>query len=507
MESLSRVSTIAYPALCAGSALALFLLISTWLRPTIEDRVPLPPGPQPLPLVGNLFALDRARPWLTYTEWGKRYGELVTVRLFGKVYIIVNSAKVAKALIDRHSAVYSDRPVIATSKLFGMDFNTAHLRYGDRWRAHRKMFHQVFRAEAVTTYHSLQTQKAHQLVRDLLDSPENFIRHLGSMSTSVIMAIVYGYEMSPQNDPFVEGISKLVGMTSSALTPEKAIILGAIPLLQRLPAWFPGAGFKRSATQCRKLAPEVITAPFDLVKERMASWTASQSMVSDLLEQIDQKDRVAQEQVIKDCATSAFLAGADSTQATLLTFVMAMVLHPEAQTRAQAEIDAVVGKDRLPDFSDRPSLPYVDAVLRETQRWGALVPLAVPHVAISDVVYEGYLIPKGAAVITNLWAMAKDNNVYSDPAQFNPERHITRDGRLSETFTDVSWGFGRRVCPGRYLADASVWIAIASILATLNIGKATGKAGYEIEITPEFSAGLAMYVHTNSIFLSPLFRD
>ncbi|KAH7928189.1 cytochrome P450 [Leucogyrophana mollusca] len=479
----------------AWSALALLSVTWAWLKVTKKGKAPLPPGPRPLPLVGNLFSVDRTRPWLTYTEWGKRYGELLTVRLFGQVYIVINSAKVAKALVERHSAVYSDRPTIATTKLFGMDFNTAHLGYGDRWKAHRKMLHQVFRAEAVTAYRPLQMQKAHQLVRDLLDSPENFSQHLGSMSTSVIMAILYGYEVAPRDDPIVEGIARFINLATRSLTPEKAVILGLVPLLQYLPAWFPGASFKYSAIQCQKLAPEVITAPFDLVKERMVKWTASQSMVSDLLEQIDEKDRVTQEQVIKDCATSAFLAGADSTQAALLTFMMAMVLYPEVQTRAQAEIDAVVGKDRLPDFSDRPLLPYVDAVLRETQRWGALVPLAVPHAAISDVVYEGYLIPKGAAVITNLWAMAKDTDVYCDPSEFKPERYITGDGRLSETFTDVSWGFGRRVCPGRYLADASMWISIASMLATLKIGKAIGQAGYEIDVTPEFSGGVALYPH------------
>jgi cytochrome P450 len=78
-----------------------------------------------------------------------------------------------------------------------------------------------------------------------------------------------------------------------------------------------------------------------------------------------------------------------------LVFFMAMALHPAVQKRIQDEIDRVVGTDRLPTFEDRPSLPLVDAVVREILRWRPVVPLAIPHTAIKDDVYKGYFIPKG----------------------------------------------------------------------------------------------------------------
>ena len=85
--------------------------------------------------------------------------------------------------------------------------------------------------------------------------------------------------------------------------------------------------------------------------------------------------------------------------------MLAMVLHPEVQARAQAEIDAVVGRDRMPSFADRDALPYIRAVVRESLRWRMVGPLGVPRTTVQDDVYEGYFIPKGSVVLENIWAM------------------------------------------------------------------------------------------------------
>ncbi|KAH7923682.1 cytochrome P450 [Leucogyrophana mollusca] len=485
--------TVPSTLLCLVSAFALSLVTFAWLNAKKKDSLPLPPGPPPLPIVGNLLSLDREKPWLTCTEWGKQYGELMTVHIFGKVYIVINSTRVAKALVDGRSAMYSDRPPFGdTSKFYGMDFNTAHLRYNDRWRAHRKVYRQALRPEMITAYHPLQLRKARQLVGSLLDSPDKYPGHLSILAASLIMEIAYGYDPAPHNDRFVAGIERLLELTVANLTPAMTVILGAFPWLQSIPPWLPGAGFKKTALQCQELSVEVSSAPFEYVKERIKAGTAPKSVVSDLLVQMDEKDRLAQELILKECATSAYIAGVESTHSVLLVFMMMMIMHPEVQSRAQAEIEAVVGTDRLPEFSDRPFLPFVDAILRETQRWAAMVPLCVPHATTNDDIYEGYLIPKGAGIILNLWGMTRDSKLYPDPSEFRPERFITEDGTLSEPFTNLSFGFGRRICPGRFVADASIWIAMVTMLATLTIGKAVGKAGYEIEVVPEFGTGIIL---------------
>ena len=82
---------------------------------------------------------------------------------------------------------------------------------------------------------------------------------------------------------------------------------------------------------------------------------------------------------------------------------MAMALFPEAQRKAQEEIDRVVGTDRLPTFEDRENLPYVDALVKEALRWHPVVPMGVPHVTTEDDIYEGYFIPKGSILLPNIW--------------------------------------------------------------------------------------------------------
>ena len=80
-----------------------------------------------------------------------------------------------------------------------------------------------------------------------------------------------------------------------------------------------------------------------------------------------------------------------------------MALNPEVQKKAQAELDSVIGSSRLPEFSDRDSLPYLNALIKELMRWHVVAPTAVPHAAIQDDVYNGYLIPKGSLILANLW--------------------------------------------------------------------------------------------------------
>jgi len=114
------------------------------------------------------------------------------------------------------------------------------------------------------------------------------------------------------------------------------------------------------------------------------------------------KGEILTEELIKDSAAVSYAAGADTSASTMTTFILAMTLHPEAQKRAQAELDAVLG-DRLPTFADKDDLPFVTAVMKEVLRWIPVLPLAVPHRAVSTDQYKGYFIPAGASVLGNTW--------------------------------------------------------------------------------------------------------
>ncbi|KAG2750014.1 cytochrome P450 [Suillus brevipes Sb2] len=475
-------------------------------------RLPLPPGPKPLPIVGNFFQLNITRPWLTYTHWKKKYGDLIYFRLIGLDFIVVNSEKVARALMDQRSAIYSDRPFIATNKLFGVDFSTVMLPYhGSDWKLHRKMFHHALRVESASRYHDIHMKRVRPLLKDLLDDPSHFEIHIQRFVASNVMAFTYGYDVAPRNDPMVANVKELVDILAKALSPERSAILSAFPILTRLPAWLPGPGSQRDAARARELAGQVLNVPFNLVKRNIAAGVATHSMVSDCLAQIDEKDdQHKEEAAIKAAAATAFIGYFSSmirSSSILHTFILAMILYPEVQAKGQAEIDSVIGAtSRLPKFDDRPLLPYVDAILRELLRWIPVVPLGIPHATSKDDDYDGRFIPKGTLVINNVWAMSRDESKHgADVEEFRPERHLTAESNSSPQpiSTDPIFGLGRRICPGRFTAEAVIWIAIVNILATFRITKSKDALGQEINVKKEFTAGIAVQpVHFSCSFVS-----
>jgi len=127
-------------------------------------------------------------------------------------------------------------------------------------------------------------------------------------------------------------------------------------------------------------------------------------------------------------------------------FFFAMVTHPKVMKKAQEELDRVVGKGELPDFSHKDSLPYIDALVKEVIRWSPPLPFSSLSRAMQDDVYRGYLIPRGTTVIQNIWAVSRDPNLYPDPETFNPDRFL-KDGKINPFVfnpEDRVFGAGRR---------------------------------------------------------------
>ncbi|EEB94799.1 hypothetical protein MPER_06331, partial [Moniliophthora perniciosa FA553] len=167
-----------------------------------------------------------------------------------------------------------------------------------------------------------------------------------------------------------------------------------------------------------------------------------------------------------------------------------MTRNTHSQKMAQEEIDAVVGKGRLPNLGDRGRLPYVDAVYQEVMRWYPAVPMGVPHMTTEPDEYNGYFIPQGAMVFANIWAMTHDEEVFSEPYDFKPERFLNANTNINDV---LAYGFGRRICVGRHLADAVLWLSFASVLACFTIEKEIDEYGNEIEPPEKYSAGPGLF--------------
>ncbi|KAG2368716.1 cytochrome P450 [Suillus spraguei] len=465
-----------------------------WFIKNRQNKQRLPPGPVPLPLLGNFLSIDTKEPWLTYTEWGATYGGLVFVRLPDQDVVLINSQHVAQALLDKRSRIYSDRPHLATLEPFGWSTDFVFTGYGDEWRLCRRLFHQTFHPGSALKFRPMQMMQAREMVANLIDDPQHYLSHFATFSSSVALSAAYGYKPSARNDPLVRIIEDAVAIGIEVMTPENAILLKLFPFLLKLPNWCWGSSIKRDAEISTSRMTEAMNLPFRYTQERMVeNLSLGQfSMVSENLQRMEKPDRAPIFEIaLKKAAITAVMASYDTTTSTLMSFALAMVLYPDVQKRAQVEIDSVVGEDRLPTFEDRVSLPYVESILRETLRWNPVTPLGIPHATSSDDTYDGYFIPKGATVICNIWAMSRDEIRYPNASRFMPERFLDVDGALTDDDpAGYVFGFGRRGCAGRYAADASIWAAIVTILATVEFSSAEDKQRKVIDFTPKFRPGI-----------------
>lgn len=313
-----------------------------------------------------------------------------------------------------------------------------------------------------------------------------------SQAGAIILKIVYGYSIEPQSaDPLVLLVERQTHNMSAAFMPLHWAV-DILPILNYIPEGVPGTSFKTTARKWRELTQTVIEAPYEFVRQQMAKGSHRLSYVASSVEKQSQNDgskmNEDEENAIKTTAAFMYAAGADTTVSSMRGFILAMTLCQSVQKKAQAEIDAVIGDGRLPQFEDRERLPYVNAIVKETLRWLPVAPLGVTHVAQTEIYYSGFRIPKGANLVPSIWWFLHDPQVYSNPASFDPERYLeprNEPDPVTETF-----GYGRRICPGRFLADESLFLTISRILATFDILKAVDENGKEIEPEVVVTPGL-----------------
>ncbi|KAF8521782.1 cytochrome P450 [Hysterangium stoloniferum] len=441
------------------------------LNGPLPPGLKLPPGPPGDFLIGNLRQVPSHHEWETYSEWHKKYGDLVCLNVFGTCLLYINSTEMAYELLDKRSAIYSDRPIVPMFELAGMPWSLALIPYGERWRQHRHAFHQKFNSRVLSQYTPVQTKHSRNLLYQLHNSKDNWESLIRHSIGAAIMEITYGIDILPKNDPYIATAEFVLGLAGE-IGPPSSYLVNTIPILQRLPEWFPGAGFQKKAKIWKKRVLDMPTIPFQWVKNELAAGTAKPSLTATLLEEAyakakDQKVSEGEEELIRNLAGVVYGAGAETTSCTLEIFILAMILYPEAQLTAQKEFDAVIGPNRLPSFEDRSQLPYLVALCKETLRWHPVATIAIPHRLMQDDVVGQYFIPAGTIVQGNAWGILHSEAMYGpDTMEFKPERFLHSPDMKDPA---AAFGFGRRACPGRAMAESSLFITIASILHVFNI--------------------------------------
>ncbi|KAJ7663410.1 cytochrome P450 [Mycena polygramma] len=440
-----------------------------------KNRSPsLPPGPRGLPLIGNVLDIPTVAQWLTFAELGDVWGDIMCLTALGQTLIVVNSNKVAEDLLESHGATLSDRPMIPFGGvLCGFDNTLVLAQYGDRVRKERKLFHRLFGTPAsIKQFAPLLSGEVHKLLRNIAANPDRFLNEIKRMTAGIMLRIAYGYDLrdGPEPDPFL----KMYETTADNFTvAASGFLVDGVPLLRYWPEWLPGGGFHTTAKLFSKQIHGTVDTLFDYVKKQMAAGTAETSLLSTLLD-----EKTHEEYLMKWAGASMEVGGSDTTSAELEAFFLAMTLYPDVQAAAQEELDRVVGSDRLPEMSDRAELPYIDAVCKELLRWHVVAPLGVPHRTRHDFIYDRgggskpVLIPKNSMVIPNAWKMAHDPACYANPMAFNPRRFLAAEGMEPEPDpARFVFGYGRRICPGKLMADETIFRTCSAVLSVFNISK------------------------------------
>lgn len=480
----------------ASSLCGTLLLVLTFYHFSRARRPPLPPSPPADPLIGHLRIAPQSEFELFFHKMGEAYGRIMHLNFLGNITIVVNDIRTAIDLLDKRSANYSCRTRVRVVECMNNIRNVGFLPYGKDFQRHRRMFQEFFNKTTSLNYHVIQLREARLLAQNLavdnLDSAkmENL---LNLFSTAIIMDVTYGQRIRSDTDPFVK-LADEAGKVIRSVGAIGANILDIFPFLVYMPSWFPGTYYANLARASNPTFRAMNDRPFELVQEEMAKGTAKPSIVASYLNALHNGNEFGFEfdmLDVKGLGTSIYVAGAETTSSSMSIFILAMVLYPQFQLRAQEELDRVLSAGRLPDFGDRASLPYLECIVQETLRWNHPLPIGVPHRVSEDDVYDGMFIPQGSVVVANIRGMTWDEKIYTDAKAFNPERFLPKPEGLGEPLPAATWGFGRRICPGRYLGDASLWIGIATMLSALAISKAVDAEGKEITPKVEFFTSIA----------------
>ncbi|KAM5346074.1 hypothetical protein ACJ41O_009079 [Fusarium nematophilum] len=408
-------------------------------------------------------------------------GPIMTMKLGGQNLFLLNDPAVVRDLIEKRSNIYSCRPDLYI-RSFGDNLNIAFRDNDDVWRRQRKMYHVRLNVKSADRYLPYQQFDSLQLVHDLALRPESWVQHVQRYTASISTALLYGWRTPATNTGYVKDLLEWMDVTSEAANFQLVDFYGFLrPLYRTLPDWM--LPNKRKLRDLQKLEDRVFTQLLNRAKDKIATGNAYPSFIRDMLLDKD-ADRLDDRQIAHNAA-HGFGAAMDTSANTILGFIKAMVLFPEAQAKAQEEIDSIIGKDRLPTWDDRKDLPYVRGVVEETLRW-APSPLsaAVPHSTKQDDVYNGMTIPKGSMV----WTLNHER--FKDSRHFNPMRQtgdttLTENNAISQDSPKrlhFTFGAGRRVCPGFHVAERNLFLAISCILWGLTISPSRDSDGTPVSI-------------------------
>ncbi|KAL0387721.1 UNVERIFIED_CONTAM: cytochrome [Sesamum radiatum] len=474
----------------------LFLLYNLYYR----LRFRLPPGPRPLPVVGNLYDIKPVR-FRCFAEWAQSYGPIISVWFGSTLNVIVSSSELAKEVLKGKDQHLADRHRSRSAARFsrdGQDLIWAD--YGPHYVKVRKVCTvELFSPKRLEALRPIREEEVTAMVESIYKdstAPDNLgksllmRKYLGAVAFNNITRLAFGKRFVNS-----EGVIDKQGQEFKAITTNGIKLGASLAMAEHIPwlRWmFPlnEEAFTKHGDRRDHLTREIME---EHTLARQKSGGAKQHFFDALLTLKDKYD--LSEDTIIGLLWDMITAGMDTTAISVEWAMAELIKNPRVQEKAQEELDRVIGHERVMTELDFSNLPYLQCVAKEALRLHPPTPLMLPHRANANVKIGGYDIPKGSNVHVNVWAVARDPKVWKNPSEFRPERFLEEDIDMKgHDFRLLPFGAGRRVCPGAQLGINLVTSMIGHLLHHFNWAPPNGMTREEIDMGE--SPGLVTYMRT-----------
>ncbi|TXG52106.1 hypothetical protein EZV62_021275 [Acer yangbiense] len=463
------------------SSLPIFLLflLQKHIR-TRRSSLGLPPGPRGLPFIGNLHQFDISNPSYLL-KLSKQYGPLMSLQLGFVPTLVVSSAKMSKEVMKTHDLQFCSRPSKFSQKKLTYNFSDLALSpYNDYWREMRKIcVVHLFNSVRVQQSRPIREDEISRLIEKISkssvansDQPVNLSEMMISLTNSIICRVALGKRYDDE------------GIESSrfhALLQEIQAVLGSFFFSD----YFPYMGWA-----------DKLTGMISRLEKNFEEFDKFYQEV--INEHLDSKrPQGEQEDIIDDI----FVAGTETSAASVIWAMTYLMKHPRVMKKAQEEIRDLTGKKDFVDEDDIRRFSYLEAVLKETMRLQPVVPLLLPRETNDMCILDGYEIPPKMTVLVNAWAIGRDPEAWENPDEFYPERFIGSSIDMKgQNFELVPFGAGRRSCPGMVMGIVTVELALANLLYKFDWEMPVGMKKEDLNL--DSLPGIAMH-KKNALCLVP----
>ncbi|CAI2352587.1 unnamed protein product [Caenorhabditis sp. 36 PRJEB53466] len=437
----------------------------------VWKRRSLPPGPTPLPLIGNLLSLRNPSPgYQAFARWQKEYGDIYTFWVGTRPYLLVSSYEALKATFIRDGETYADKTPMAFQEAFrGGSYGVVETN-GPFWREHRRFALHQFRDFGLG-----KERMEHRIMLEVDDICANCDRTHGQAVNltdifdraigNVINQMLFGCRFDETRADEFRTIRAFFNFNTGEFATFSMRVQFFLPWMGH---FMPGPTildrfkkYQKGFTEFFGTQIENHKREIDFEKEE------NEDYVEAFLK--EQRKREAQGDYESFSTTQLSNMCLDLWFAALMTTSNTMnwgfaytLNYPKAQRKVHEELDRVIGSDRKITTSDKNALPYMNAFINEVQRTANLVPLNLLHMTTRDTKINGHEIPKGTGVVAQISTVMYDEKVFPEPYTFNPDRFMDARGKLRRVEQLVPFSVGKRQCLGEGLARMELFLFFAN---------------------------------------------